>query len=1199
MEPTQISLAGFEECVSAKELTEYLEENVGMVCRCRLKTSCTPQFAYPKFTNSINRNDICNYNDLVKNRSISKVPPHAFVQFAAPAAVKEAVRLSDRGKLIFRSRALKVKVGTETSSRLERRKETPLFKFSSVLLEIGSLLNLNQFLVAWKAPTSGVDFHVDPFDRRCRIFLSWDQLFTLPSLRKDTLIKCDFKIEFLVRDVRNVRIINEKGTIVMLLQLWVPPLIYYRTAYDDIYVGVPFHLLDDEDPWIRTLDFTPNNALGRCLAYKIALSPRMGVTMQKAMNYFKQNRLLDEKPPPTLKVSKEPDVYIRGFFFVLPHSSKIDFETMFLLNALVHKGIVNYHRISPELTPEFYDLLDTSVTPTKLSNLVLRHMLAYTHPVFDALGRFKSVLNWISVNPKLLKSPKIIEETIEVRRLIITPTKAYCLAPDVELSNRVLRHFKKVADRFLRVTFMDDSMQSMSSMVLTVPIAPIVKEVSSGSSAYRTAIFERVKQILHKGFEVCGRYYSFLAFSANQLRDRSTWFFAEGEGITVQKIKKWMGNFPKYIVSKHAARMGQCFSSTYSTVEVPLKQVKDLPDIKRNGYEFSDGIGQMTPDLAMEVAKILQLNCNPPSAFQIRYGGYKGVIATWPTESGSKFRLSLRPSMKKFESGHTMLEVITWTRFLPCFLNKQIITLLSSLSVPDNAFHVLQKSMVDKLSQMVENVEVAFEVLTTSCTGDLQTTAAMMLSAGFKPQTEPHLRDMLSAIRAVQLEELLTKCRIFIPQGRWLIGCLDEIGELEYGQCFINVSSPPLEGCFFKHGSSFEERKTSPTIVRGKVVVAKNPCLHPGDIRILEAVDAPSLHHLVDCLVFPQKGHRPHPNEASGSDLDGDTYFVSWESSLLPPSGESFEPMDYDAGEAKLSKAPVRTQDIIEFFVQHMVNDKLGVICNAHVVHADLSASGALDEKCLELAKLAAMAVDFPKTGKVAVLPQHLRPKLYPDFMNKSDFSEYRSQKVLGVLYRRIKDMFGEEMEKCKTNADCENVFEALPYDNDLETSGFEEYTNEAWNYKCSYDQQLRALLGQFNVKKEGEMVTGRISSLSKLNSRKQGEIKERLQHAYRALRKEFRIFFEGITDCEIPEPCKQSKYEAKASAWYHVTYHPTWVQKAMELAEPDGSRTAPLLSFPWISVDYLAQIKLRKHCPDVDYSSTVRSFTTSLFGKA
>eukprot|EP01018_Ginkgo_biloba_P010053 Gb_12326 [translate_table: standard] len=1185
MDPTQMSLGGFGKRVTARELTEYLESKVGTVWRCRLKTSWTPPNSYPKFTPS---NNIVDY-------TISTVPPHAFVQFAIPAAVKEACKLAQHSKLRFNGHPLKVKVGVESSSRIYRRKDIPPLRFSPIAVEIGSLISPFEFCVGWRAPTSGVEFHVDPFDRRCRIFFTRDVLFHLPELKKDTVIKCDFKIEFLVRDIRSVGFSNERGTLVMLLQLWVPPWIYYRTADDDIYTGVPFTLLDDEDPWIRTVDFTPNNAVGRCLAYKISVSPRMGYTMEKARDYFQQHRLIDEKTFRRLKVQDEVGVPRSRFFFVLPYRREIRFETMFLLNALVHKGIVKYHR----LTPEFYDLLKPFVTPTKLSTLVLRQMLSYTYPVFDALSRFKTVLDLISKNPKLLKNPKVDDYTIEVRRMVITPTKAYCLPPEVELSNRVIRHFRRVADRFLRVAFMDDSMEAMSSIVLTVPTAPIVKEVYSSATAYRTAIFKRVKNILHNGFELCGRNYSFLAFSANQLRDRSAWFFAGGEGIHVQDIRNWMGKFPKFNVAKCAARMGQCFSSTYYTVEVPLREVdRKLPDIKRNGYDFSDGIGKITPDLAMEVARRLQL-VDPPSAYQIRFGGYKGVVTTWAAKPRNKFKLSLRPSMLKFESQHNMLEVITWTRFLPCFLNRQIITLLSSLKVSGSFFQELQDSMVYNLSQMLENVEVAFNVLATSCTGDMQNTAAIMLSVGFEPQTEPHLKDMLSSIRAVQLEELLNKCRIFVPQGRWLMGCLDEAGDLEYGQCFIQVSRPPLEGCFLKNDFSFREREMNPTIITGKVVVAKNPCLHPGDVRILEAVNAPNLHHLVDCLVFPKKGHRPHPNEASGSDLDGDVYFVSWDSHLMPPSGESWEPMDYAPGEIKESKHPVNTEDIIDFFARHMVNDSLGVICNAHVVHADQSDMGALDESCLELAEKAAMAVDFPKTGKVAVMPQHLKPKQYPDFMGKEDIVSYKSEKILGVLYRKIKDMFGEEVGEQECYAECDKLFETPTYDVDLEMEGFEEYIDEAWKYKCSYDQQLHALLGQFNVKKEGEVVTGQISSLSKYNSRRQGEIKERLQHSYRALRKEFRLIFEGITkESENPQPCGQSTQEAKASAWYHVTYHPNWVQKAMELKEIDDTYGAPLLSFPWIAVEFLAHIKMRKLRPDADYSSAIRSLATCVGGK-
>jgi RNA-dependent RNA polymerase len=35
--------------------------------------------------------------------------------------------------------------------------------------------------------------------------------------------------------------------------------------------------------------------------------------------------------------------------------------------------------------------------------------------------------------------------------------------------------------------------------------------------------------------------------------------------------------------------------------------------------------------------------------------------------------------MRKFESTHSVLEVVSWTKFQPGFLNRQIITLLTLL----------------------------------------------------------------------------------------------------------------------------------------------------------------------------------------------------------------------------------------------------------------------------------------------------------------------------------------------------------------------------------------------------------------------------------------------------------------------------------------------------------------------------------------
>ena len=119
-----------------------------------------------------------------------------------------------------------------------------------------------------------------------------------------------------------------------------------------------------------------------------------------------------------------------------------------------------------------------------------------------------------------------------------------------------------------------------------------------------------------------------------------------------------------------------------------------------------------------------------------------------------------------------------------------------------------------------------------------------------------------------------------------------------------------------------------------------------GDMRTFQAVDVKVLHHLVDCLVFPAKGHRPHPNEMSGSDLDGDKYFVTWLDALIPKR-KNEDPMDFTAPTKKVLDRPVGVSDMIEFISDYIKNDQLGIIANAHLVHADSD-----DEGMCKLVKL-------------------------------------------------------------------------------------------------------------------------------------------------------------------------------------------------------------------------------------------------------
>ncbi|KAF9615730.1 hypothetical protein IFM89_026145 [Coptis chinensis] len=974
---TQVSFGGFGKDVGAKELADFLEDEIGgMIWRCRLKNSWTPPESLPNF-------QVQNIADVQKTDDYEKVEPHAFVHFASPNSATKAKNAAGRCELFYNRNPLLVNLGCERSFHSnQKRRNTDPFKFFEVCAEIGTLASLNEFLVGWKGPASGVDFVVDPFDGTCKILFTKETAFSFKSTAKQAVLKCNFKLEFFIGEIIEVKQYKNISALIMLVQLSSAPRVFYRTADDDIYDSVPFDLLDDEDPWIRTTDFTPFGVIGRSNSYLISMSPRCGPKLSKAMKYFEERRVPCRSFLQLLKVLEEPSAHVPpNSFFCVPCGDDISFEVIYMVNAVMHKGIINQFQLSDK----FFELLRSQSKEVNIK--ALTHMYCYRCPVFDAYKRLKIVQNWLLKNPKGIKGSRVLDHNVEVHRLIITPTRAYCLPPEVELSNRVLRKYKESVDRFLRVTFMDEGFDQLNINVLSYYVAPIVKDITSNSFPQKTAVFKRVKTILSEGFYLCGRKYSFLAFSSNQLRDRSAWFFAEDKKINVTDIKKWMGKFKNKNVAKCAARMGQCFSSTYETVKVPSKEVNfDFPDIERSDRVFRWD-WHINTDLAAEVAEKLQLT-ETPSAYQIRYAGCKGVIASWPGKDDG-IRLYLRPSMNKFESSHNIIEVITWTRFQPGFLNRQVVTLLSSLGVPNEVFSKLQDSMVHNLDQMLTNPDIALDVIISSC-GDEGNTAALMISGGFKPQIEPHLKEVISCIRASQLGDLLDKARIFVSSAQWLMGCLDELGLLEQGQCFIQVSSPSLEDCFVKHGFKLSGPNSNLKVIKGTVVMAKNPCLHPGDIRVLEAVDIPALHHLVDCLVFPQNGDRPHSNEASGSDLDGDLYFVTWDGNLIPPSRESWPAMDYSPAEAKTLPRAVTYQDIIEFFSRNMVNENLGVICNAHVVHADQSEYGAMDEKCIQLAELAATAVDSPKTGKFVIMPHLLKPKMYPDFMGKEDFMSYK-----------------------------------------------------------------------------------------------------------------------------------------------------------------------------------------------------------------
>ena len=392
-----------------------------------------------------------------------------------------------------------------------------------------------------------------------------------------------------------------------------------------------------------------------------------------------------------------------------PSNIIVSFEVMYKVNHLVQTS-----KLSGEaLDAEFYARL--AEYPDEEAKLMLETLGKGAGPCWEPL---QEMIRSNDPTPKSLQaSVKLAPGLSWVRRLLVTPTKVYCMGPEVDTSNRVTRNFASHADRFMRMSFVDENFEQMNSTSLSVP-------TGGGGCAWidaeRSPVYHRILAALKEGFVLGGHKFEFLAFSSSQLREQSVWMFASDATLTAASIRAWMGDFLTIRnVAKCAARMGQCFSSSTATLEAPIHEVDQILDIEREDefvlstYCFSDGIGKISREFAREVAKKYEAKTRlltgiVPSAFQIRYGGYKGVVAVDPS---SRFKLSLRPSMRKFASKHVGLEILNISRFLPAYLNRQIIMLLSTLGVKDSVFEQMQQRVVSQLDDILKDADLARDFL--------------------------------------------------------------------------------------------------------------------------------------------------------------------------------------------------------------------------------------------------------------------------------------------------------------------------------------------------------------------------------------------------------------------------------------------------------------------------------------------------------
>ncbi|KAL3913797.1 MAG: hypothetical protein SGILL_006353 [Bacillariaceae sp.] len=528
---------------------------------------------------------------------------------------------------------------------------------------------------------------------------------------------------------------------------------------------------------------------------------------------------------------------------------------------------------------------------------------------------------------------------------------------------------------------------------------------------------------------------------------------------------------------------------------------------------------------------------------------------------------------------------------------------------------VLRESMT-KFETSYDQVEVC-SVGTTVVGPDssLVSTLLHMLDSGFSPKTDPFLFNALHSIRQHHLFTLRKKARLFVKKGAVLIGGLDETGLLKEGEVFVQVSrrDPHNQGRLVHE------------IVTGAVLVTKHPALHAGDVRMLAAVDHPQLQNQKNVILFSQHGDRPEADKMSGSDLDGDQFAVTWDERLFL-RGPNYAPLDFTTpSETNPSLMPDNDSEhdraLVQHFVNHVMNDNVGRIATLWLDYA--SKYGADYSKCVELAKLHSIAVDFPKSGVPATVPRELL--LPPDFKighwreAKGRASEHCSS-IIGMLYDQVIgrdkdntlihdqnalagrtiDSYGRILSWFGSPRRGKNAlrgtYEAqIPSSlgllslSDAEIGLYLEMSADMFD---EYEHDIRTIMNKYKIQSEGELFTGCIRKYHKLHKKKQFSIAEEVRRSCRELRQEYRRWFFDSVFNFIGGPLEPGQ----ASDDSEDVNEDELLERIEEVATSNNRETITWMS-PWEIEVRRSAFALAGACYEQCYSPNRTRGSSALFG--
>lgn len=394
-------------------------------------------------------------------------------------------------------------------------------------------------------------------------------------------------------------------------------------------------------------------------------------------------------------------------------------------------------------------------------------------------------------------------------------------------------------------------------------------------------------------------------------------------------------------------------------------------------------------------------------------------------------KIGIRPSMVKFRSNHRILEVkqVAFVNENPPLFS-QLIQIMHFQGVPNRILLLLQAKACAEMAREVDTGEQ-----TIASDFDYYSYARKVTKHGRKGNglafTAREFDDLKRTMEDARMRVNL-QCDV-----QMLFGVIDEHGVLEEGQVLV------------RNGD-----------VEGPVLIARSPCLLPGDIQKAHAVAKMSNYgsasgetysHLKNAIVFSAKGQRPLADCLGGGDLDGDLFYVITESALVD-SLQFQEPYDYGSQSSSIKMqidvnecflVPVTSAPDLMKQLDVLVNVvELGNIVadssDAWTRVADIEGPGS--SRAIRMADLHQRALDARKLTSGI---DHDRMKEMDDIRRSREYEapHWRcgpgqgrfSNSILGILYN-IWDGWCQDLEAARVRRSSEYHVFAQDSPSDLES---------------------------------------------------------------------------------------------------------------------------------------------------------------------